>query len=74
MRPTDPTTERFSQAEKLRQLRLQLAKTTDEPQRHVILRQIEELEHESKIQLKSERRSRTHTPAELREPRSFAGF
>ena len=43
MRPTDPTSEHFSQAEKLRQLRLQLAQTTDEPQRHVILRQIEEL-------------------------------
>ena len=30
------------------ELRLQLAQTTDEPQRHVILRQIEELEEESK--------------------------
>ena len=48
MGPTNPASERFSQAEKLRQLRLQLAETTDEPRRHVILRQIEELEEESK--------------------------
>jgi len=52
MRPTDPTSEHFCQAEKLRQLRLQLAQASDEPQRHVILRQIEELEEESKNQLK----------------------
>jgi hypothetical protein len=52
MRPTDPASEHFSQAEKLRQLRLQLAETTDEPQRHIILRQIEELEERSKNQLK----------------------
>jgi hypothetical protein len=29
---------------------LKLAETTDEPQRHVILRKIEELEEESKLQ------------------------
>ena len=52
MRPTDPASEHFNQAEKLRQLRLQLAATTDEPQRHVILRQIEELEDESRNRLK----------------------
>ena len=55
MRPSEVVTEHFSQAEKLRRLRLQLAKTSDEPQRHVILRQIEELEDEAKIQLKSQR-------------------
>ena len=53
MSPTDLTRVRFGQAEKLRQLRLQLSKTTDEPQRHLILRQIEELEEEAKSQLKS---------------------
>ncbi|HTT49322.1 MAG TPA: hypothetical protein VMG39_15140 [Pseudolabrys sp.] len=52
MRPTDPTSEHFSQAEKLRQLRLQLAQTTDEPKRHIIMRQIEELEEGFKEQLK----------------------
>ena len=52
MSPTDLTRERSGQAEKLHQLRLQLAKTTDEPQRHLILRQIEELEEEAKIQSK----------------------
>lgn len=48
MFPRDPASERSSQAEKLRRLRLQLAEVTDEPQRHIILRQIEELEEESK--------------------------
>jgi hypothetical protein len=52
MRPTESTSEHSSQAEKLRRLRLQLADTTNEPQRHIILRQIEELEEESKNQLK----------------------
>lgn len=52
MRPMDPASEHFSQAEKLRRLRLQLAQTSDEPQRHLILRQIEELEEQSKNQLK----------------------
>ena len=51
MYPTEPASEHFSQAEKPRQLRLQLAETTYEPQRHIILRQIEELEEESKHQL-----------------------
>lgn len=52
MRPTDPMSEHFSHAEKLRGLRLQLAQTADEPKRHVILRQIENLEEESKNELK----------------------
>jgi hypothetical protein len=52
MRATESKSEHSSQAEKLRQIRLQLAQTSDEPQRHVILRQIEELEEESKNQLK----------------------
>ena len=45
---TAATTEHLSQAEKLRKLRMQLAKTTDEQKRHIILRQIEALEEESK--------------------------
>jgi hypothetical protein len=44
--------EHFTHAEKLRELRVQLAETSDEPKRHVILRQIEELEEEAKSQLK----------------------
>jgi hypothetical protein len=52
MRSTESTSEHSSQAEKLRRLRLQLAQTSDEPQRHVILRQIEELEEGSRNQLK----------------------
>ncbi len=51
MSPTETPIEHFTQAEKLRQLRLQLAETTDEPQRHLILRQIEDLEEQSKAQL-----------------------
>ena len=47
MCPTEQTREHSTQAEKLRRLRLQLADTSDEPQRHIILRQIEELEDES---------------------------
>ncbi len=38
----------FVRAETLRQLRLQLAETDDEPTRHVLLRQIEALEEEDK--------------------------
>jgi len=38
----------FVRAETLRQLRLQLAETEDEPARHVLLRQIEALEEEDK--------------------------
>jgi hypothetical protein len=53
MRPTELASQNSSQAEKLRRLRLQLAGTVNEPQRHIILRQIEELEEESKDQLKS---------------------
>ena len=41
-------TEHLSQAEKIRKLRIQLTKTTDEQKRHIILRQIEALEEESK--------------------------
>jgi len=52
MYPTDQASEHFVQAEKLRQLRLKLAAMSDEPQRHIILRQIEELEEQSKSQLK----------------------
>ena len=40
--------EHLSQAEKLRKLRLRLAETTDEQKRHMVLRQIEALEEESK--------------------------
>ena len=49
---TASTSEHLSQAEKLRKLRLQLAETTDEQKRHMVLRQIEALEEESKSQLK----------------------
>jgi len=50
MRPTDPTSEHFIHAEKLRQLRQQLAKTTDQLQRKEIARQIEEIEEGSNNQ------------------------
>jgi len=49
---TAVTSEHSSHAEKIRKLRLQLAKTADEKERHVILRQIEALEEESRSQLK----------------------
>lgn len=52
MNPTESAGEHFIQAEKIRRLRLQLADATDEPQRHLILRQIEELEEETKRKLK----------------------
>jgi hypothetical protein len=45
---TNSVRDRFRQAEELRRLRLQLAKMTDEQQRHMVLRQIEQLEEESK--------------------------
>lgn len=48
MNPTNAVGEDYVQAERLRELRLQLAETSDEPQRHIILRQIEELEDEAK--------------------------
>lgn len=51
MNPTEPAGEHFIQAEKIRRLRLQLAETTDEPQRHLILRQIEALEEAAKQKL-----------------------
>ena len=50
MRPTDPTSEHFIHAEKLRQLRQQLAETTDQLQRKEIARQIEEIEEGSNNQ------------------------
>ena len=52
MRPTNPTSEHFIHAEKLRDLRLQLAETADHLRRKEILRQIEDVEDESKDQFK----------------------
>jgi hypothetical protein len=49
MSPPDPTSEHFIYAEKLRHLRQQL---TDHLQREEILRQIEEIEEESKYKFK----------------------
>jgi hypothetical protein len=46
MCPANPTSEHFIHAEKLRQLRQQLSKTSDELQQKEILRQIEEIEEE----------------------------
>ena len=40
----------FARAETLRQLRLRLAKTENEQERHTLLRQIEALEEEAKTQ------------------------
>ncbi len=51
MNPMDAAGDDFVRADKLRRLRLQLAETTEEAQRHVILRQIEELEDEAKRKL-----------------------
>ena len=48
MSPMDPTGEHFAYAEKLRELRLKLAKTDDEAQRHIVQKQIEQLEDELK--------------------------
>ena len=48
MHPTNPTSEHFIHAEKLRNLRLQLAETIDHSRREEILRQIEEIEEELK--------------------------
>ena len=48
MCPTDLINQYFSQAETVRRLRLQLAKTTDEQERRRILKQIEELEEATK--------------------------
>ena len=53
MRPVNPTSEHFIHAEKLRNLRQQLAETTDQLLREEILRQIEEIEEETKSQFKS---------------------
>ena len=56
MRPVNPTSEHFIHAEKLRNLRQQLAETTDQLRREEILRQIEEIEEieeETKSQFKS---------------------
>jgi hypothetical protein len=52
MSPPDPTSEHFIYAEKLRHLRQQLTETTDHLQREEILRQIEEIEEESKYKFK----------------------
>jgi hypothetical protein len=52
MRTTNPTSEHFIYAEKLRDLRLQLADTADHSRREEILRQIEEIEDESKDPIK----------------------
>jgi hypothetical protein len=46
----NPHSEHSVQAEKIRELRLKLADTDDEAERHVILRQIEELEDQAKPQ------------------------
>lgn len=48
MTPVDQAGEHFIQAEKIRDLRLKLAETNDEAERHVILRKIEELEDQAK--------------------------
>lgn len=40
--------DQFARAETLRQLRLQLAETEDEQERHILLRRIEALEEEAK--------------------------
>lgn len=48
MPSVDPSSEHFTQAETLRALRLKLAETVDEQQRHIILRQIEEIEEQAK--------------------------
>ena len=50
MRPTDPSGDHFIRAEKFRQLRQQLAETTDQLQRKEIARQIEEIEEGSNDQ------------------------
>ena len=46
MCPMDPTSEHFIHAEKLRQLRQQLSKTSDELKRKQILSKIREIEEE----------------------------
>lgn len=52
MCPMEQDGEHFVLAEEIRRLRLKLAKTSDEPQRHIILRQIEALEEEARSALK----------------------
>jgi len=52
MSTIDPTGEHFMRAEKLRQLRQKLAGETDILQREELLKQIEEIEEQSKSQLK----------------------
>jgi hypothetical protein len=52
MCPTNPSSEHFIHAEKLRQLRQQLVETTDQLQRKEILMQIEEIDEELKNQVK----------------------
>ena len=48
MPPMDQASEHFIQADKIRELRVKLAETQDEAERHVILRKIEELEDQAK--------------------------
>lgn len=52
MCPMEQDGKHFILAERIRHFRLKLAETTDEPQRHIILRQIEALEEEAKNALK----------------------
>ena len=52
MNPVEPSSEHHGHAERLRELRLKLAATGDEPERHIILREIERLEEEAKDQLR----------------------
>ena len=46
MYPANPTSEHFIHAEKLRQLRQQLAETTDPLKQKEIMRQIEDIDEE----------------------------
>lgn len=52
MSPIDPTGEHFILAEKLRLLRLKLVGETEVLQREELLKQIEEIEEQSKTHLK----------------------
>jgi hypothetical protein len=52
MQPTNPTSEHFIHAEKLRNLRQQLAATSDHLRQEEILRQIEEIDDELKNRFK----------------------
>jgi hypothetical protein len=52
MQPTNPTSEHFIHAEKLRDLRLLLAETSDHLRQEEILRQIADIEEELKSPIK----------------------